>query len=165
MAEVVSVSRDEEVAELSRLQEDMLYTEKAHFASAVRARTTHFALGATASLASAGAAASVVSERAPTLSATLALVATLAAVLVTFLKPEERAQQHLAAGRDLGAIRVTARQTMNLDTNNPSFDSREAIREIAQQKAAVDRAAPALTDNAFNTARKKVTSGHFEHDL
>lgn len=156
---------DEAMRELRRLQEDMLYTEKAHFAAASRARTTHYGLGGTASLASAGAAASVVADGAPGLSAVLALVGTLAAVLMTFLKPDEMAQQHLAAGRDLGAIRVEARQAMNLDVSEVArTDIRTILRDIAESKAATDRAAPALGNRVFEQGRKKIAVGHFDHD-
>ena len=158
--------QDEGFAELRRLQEDMLYTEKAHFAAAAQARAAHFGLGGTATVTSAAAAVSVVSEGAPALSAVLALIATLSAALMTFLKPEEVAQQHLGAGRDLGAIRVEARQAMNLDVSEAqsTADIRTDIREISERKAAVDRAAPALSERVFEKARKKIAAGHFEHE-
>jgi hypothetical protein len=116
-------------------------------------------------LASAGAAASVVADGAPGLSAVLALLGTLTAVLLTFLKPEELAQQHLAAGRDLGAIRVEARQVMNLDLIEAArIDVRTIIRDIAERKAATDRAAPALGNRVFEQGRNKIAVGHFDHD-
>jgi hypothetical protein len=159
----VAVSTRAERDELARLQEDILYTEKAHFAAADRARLAHLSLGIVATVSSAAAAATIVGDTGPTLPAVLALVGTLASALLTFLKPEQVAQQHLAAGRDLGAIRVQARQVANLDLGRVD-DARPVIRDLAEQKAAVDRAAPGVGNRAFERGRKKISSGDFDHD-
>ena len=45
----------------------------------------------------------------------LALGAAIASGVLTFMKPERTAEQHLAAGRQLAALRVRARQALNLD--------------------------------------------------
>lgn len=157
------MSTQAERDELARLQEDILYTEKAHFAAADRASLAHLSLGIVATVSSAAAAAAIVGDTGPTLPAVLALVGTLASALLTFLKPEQVAQQHLAAGRDLGAIRVQARQVANLDLGRVG-DARPLVRDLAEQKAAVDRAAPGVGNRAFERSRKKISSGDFDHD-
>lgn len=157
------MSTQAERDEIARLQEDILYTEKAQFAAADRARLAHLSLGIVATVSSAAAAAAIVGDTGPTLPAVLALVGTLASALLTFLKPEQVAQQHLAAGRDLGAIRVQARQVANLDLGRVD-DARPLIRDLAEQKAAVDRAAPGVGNRAFERGRKKISSGDFDHD-
>lgn len=157
------MSTQAERDELARLQEDILYTEKAHFAAADRARLAHLSLGIVATVSSAAAAAAIVGDTGPTLPAVLALVGTLASALLTFLKPEQVAQQHLAAGRHLGAIRVQARQVATLDLGRVD-DARPLVRDLAEQKAAVDRAAPGVGNRAFKRGRKKISSGDFDHD-
>jgi hypothetical protein len=153
--------------ELAKLQEDMLFTEKAHFAAAASSRAQHLILGISATLASGASAGTIIANVSATLSGVLALVGTLAAALLTFLKPEQVAQQHLAAARDLGELRVVARQIMNVDITdevpNDTLELRNRITEVATQKAAVDRGAPSLSERSFQRARAKIRQGHFDH--
>jgi hypothetical protein len=155
-------------AELQRLEEDMLYSEKAHFVAAEELKRVHLWVGLVATVTAAAAAATIVADKSPVLSGSLALVATLASALVTFVKPEARAAQHLAAARNLGAIRVQARQHREVDLHpeqpvNPD-KLRDYVTAIAEAKRDADAAAPSISDRRFEKARKKIQAGHFTHD-
>lgn len=151
--------------ELEHLQEDLLFTEKAHFTAASRARRTHLVLGSVAAVASGTSAASIVAQTQPLLSGSLALLGSITAVLLTFLKPEQASQQHLNAGRELAAIRVQARQVRELDVREGADSSalRRRVARLADQKADADRAAPTISDRDFERARRKIQSGVFQH--
>jgi hypothetical protein len=152
-------------AELAHMTSDLIHTEKAHFAAAQKHLRLHRVLGLVATVAGALAAAAIVSETNQTAAALLALVASLSSGVVTFVKPQEKAQQHLDAGRDLGALRVQVRQTHDLDlvagTPDALAHAREAARRYAQEKAAIDRAAPAITDATYRTGKAKIDAGDF----
>lgn len=95
----------------------------------------------------------------------LALGAAIVSGVLTFMKPERTAEQHLAAGRQLAALRVHARQVLNLDLPQLGTDKlRKAIDEIATKKVAIDDAAPGSQGRDYNVARGKITKGTFDRD-
>lgn len=155
------------IRELRRLEEDILFTEKAHFNSAARQRNTHLVIGMISTISAAIAAATVVANWSSLLAGIAAIVSTVASGLLTFLKPDKEAQQHLSAGRDLGALRVQIRQTMELDISSSQGltpEMRDQISEYAKRKAELDRSAPSIDDRSFINARKKIRAGTFDYD-
>lgn len=152
-------------AELLHMSSDLLHTEKGHFAAAQKHLRVHRVLGLIATVAGALAAAAVVSDSRPAIAALLALLATVASGVVTLVTPQEKAQQHLDAGRDLGALRVQVRQTLDLDLLSGELDAlaaaRRAAADYAERKAAVDRAAPAITDASYRDGKQRIDAGEF----
>ncbi|WP_159080314.1 SLATT domain-containing protein [Nocardia suismassiliense] len=152
--------------EAEQLISDLLYTEKAHFASAESAQRFHRLLGGTAAVAGAVAAAAVVAEWSPSLAAISALTASASSAVLTLVNPQESAQQHLDTGRSLAALRVEVRQTRDLDldprSSVPLPQVREALRRFADRKSEIDRAAPGLQERPFRRAQAKVARGDFE---
>lgn len=159
--------RDQVSAELRALEEDLLWTEKAHFATATVYARLHLWLGVVATVAAAVAAATVIAKLSPVASGSAAVVAAVASGIVTFVKPQDTEQKHSAAARRLGALRVKVRQALNLDlhpTRPEQPDSWRALaRTFAEAKAAIDAEAPGTSNRAFRAARKKIEAGHFEH--
>jgi hypothetical protein len=161
-----TLKRSEALAtEGSQVDCDLLYTEKAHFAAAERLRRVHLWLGCTATVASAAAAATLLRDIAAATGA-LALLGAAGAALLTFLKPDQRAEAHLAAGRQLGALRVELRQLTRLDIGHlPDQEIRDRLADVVTRKANVDASAPGTTDRDFQAASKKIKRGDFEDDL
>jgi len=153
--------------ELRRLHEDLLYTEKAHLSAAQNHGRTHLMLGLLSTVGAAIAAGGIIAENQQLVAGVAALVAAVSSAVLTFRKPEEAAQQHLGAGRDLAALRVQVRQHLALDLHPDSPDDpatwRSTITAISDTKAALDRSAPPITDAAFNQARRKIAGGDFAH--
>lgn len=155
--------------ELLALEEDLLYTEKAHFAAAEELQRVHLLLGLTATLSAAVSVASVVTEAGPLWSGIPALVASLASAVLTFVKPDEKAAQHLGAGRSLGQIRVRSRQHRELGLQEQATPPnpkrwRGYVDEIGKAKAETDQSAPATSNRHFRKAQAKIQAGHFVHD-
>jgi hypothetical protein len=155
------------VRELQTLEEDLLWTEKAHFATATHYGRLHLLLGLTATIAATVAAATVVAQTTPAVPGIAALVAALASGLVTFLEPQETERRHLDAGRRLGALRVRTRQAIALDLDPdqgiPLDAWRELAASIARDKATADAENPGTSNRAFAAARRKIDAGNFDY--
>lgn len=154
--------------ELSRLEEDLLYTEKVHFAAAEAFGRVHLILGLTATLASAAAATTLMAGAVPWLSGALALVAALASGVLTFVKPDKHSSQHSQSGRALGGLRVQVRQArvVELPSRNApknSVEWMEALKKLADRKAEIEGTSPATSEWMLRTARGKIDRGDFEH--
>ncbi|WP_100351312.1 SLATT domain-containing protein [Luteimicrobium subarcticum] len=160
--------RDTVKRELEDLVEDMLWTEKVHFAHAENHARVNLWLGLGSTIAASVAAATVVAKSAPTVTGIAALVAAIASGLLTFLKPKDAEQRHLNVARRLGALRVRARAAVRLDLSTvfePDPQAwRDLVKEIAVEKAKIDEDAPATSERALRRARLKISAGHFEHE-
>lgn len=151
-------------AEGERLSCDLIYSEKAHFAAAEWHRRTHDVLGLTAAIAAAAAAASLLKD-APLLTGALALIASIASAALTFEKPDKQAEQHLVAGRRLGALRVELRQLMQIDLGHvQDEDVRKRLGKLTARKADIDQSAPGTSQRQFEKAQKKIDSGDFDNE-
>jgi rubrerythrin len=169
VADLVSGDADAWLAaadeELRQLIDDMLHTEKSHMAAAERLQRAHFWVGILATVLAAAAAASIVAELSKVAAGLLALGAAIASGVLTFMKPDRRAEQHLAAGRQLAALRVRARQVLNLDLQHLSWaECRKEIADVASEKGRIDQTASGITDRDFKVARNKITKGTFDRD-
>lgn len=151
--------------EIERLEEDLLYTEKAHLAAASTLRKVHTRLGVFATVTAAASVAAIVAESTAWVPGILALVASISSAVLTFVKPDERATQHLQAGRALGSLRVRMRQfrTLGLLHGMAPDAVRESVASLSEDKAAADAAAPALSDRAFVRGKKAIEAGRFDH--
>lgn len=157
--------RDDILEELRSLHVDIEYTEKCHFAAAEHMRLLHYVLGGLAALTSAAASAAIV-KSADQFAAVLALVSTLAAALLTFVKPQGLAEQHVACARVLGDLKRRVRQCRTLDGNPDSGVSEPALRakvaDFTAEKRDMHQGAPTTGPIAFWRAQRKIKAGHFE---
>lgn len=153
--------------ELRALEEDILWTEKAHFSSAELQGWVNVSVGLGTTVLAAVAAAAVVAEIGPWVPGTAALLAAIGSGALTFLKPKDTAAVHLDAGRRLGALRVKVRQAIHLDCDPTmglaSAPLRNLVKELAAEKASIDKDAPGTSALAFKGARRKIDAGNFEH--
>lgn len=158
--------RDDILQELWKLEVDIEYTEKAHFAAAEQLRALHYVLGGLAALTSAAASAAIV-KSSETLGAVLALIAALSAALLTFVKPQSLAEQHLICGRELGDLKRRVGQCRTLDGNPASgrtdAELRSDVADFTAEKHAMHQGAPTTGPIAFRRAQRKMNAGHFEH--
>ena len=164
-SEGVESSRTAIRDELTQMQDDLLYTEKTHFASAEHFRRIHRILGVITTVLSTAAAATIVADLGEALAGILALLAAIMSAVLTFMSPEKSAEQHLGAGRQLGALRVKLRQAVGLDLPTlPLQDLRKLVSDLAAEKSAIDGASPGTVTKHFNSARSRIKSGLFEKD-
>jgi len=158
--------RDDILEELRKLFVDIEYTEKAHFAAAEQLRALHYVLGGTAAVTSAMASAAIV-KSSGTIGAVLALISALAAALLTFVKPQGVAEQHVACGRELGDLKRRVGQCRTLDGNPASgrtdAELRADVADFTAEKHAMHQGAPTTGPIAFWRAQRKMNAGHFDH--
>lgn len=159
---------DAQLRELARLQEDMLYTEKAYFAAEHALRRTHIIVGCAATIAAIAAAATLLSTH-PTVTGSLALTAAALSGYLTFRKPEQEAAEALRAGRSLGALRVRCRQMANL-TLGPGAtltqsDANELVSKITAEIAEAQAKAPPVANRHFTRGRSRISDGYFQHKV
>jgi len=161
MPDVVETAK----AEIERLEEDVLYTEKAHFAAAATLHKVHTRLGVFATFGAAASVATIIAKSSTWVPGLLALAASIASAVLTFVKPDERGTQHLQAGRALGALRVRMRQFRSLELVDDVApqDVRESIASLSQEKAIAHAGAPVLSDRAFKRGKKAIEAGLFDH--
>lgn len=155
------------VRELQALEEDILWTEKAHFSAAELQGWVNVTVGLGATILAAVAAAAVVAEVGPWLPGVAALLAAVGSGVLTFLKPKDASGAHLYTGRRLGALRVKVRQAVHLDCD-PAIalapaELRSIVEDLAAEKSSIDKDAPGTSGVAFKGARRKIDAGHFEH--
>ena len=154
--------------ELSRLSEDILYTEKAHFAGADTWGRAHWIIGVATVVAGVASAAAIIVSSVPIAGAVFALVASAGGALQTWLKPGDNQASRTTAGRELGALRVEIRQMQSLRlpgaTDQELATMVAEAREIAKRKAAIDEKAPAVPPSAYRAGKKLIQGGEFEHD-
>ena len=147
-----------------QLAEEVLYTEKAHLAAAERKGRVQLVLGVLASVASAAAAATILADIKP-VTGSLALIAAVASGLVTFMKPDSTASQHLAAGRQLAALRVKVRHLLNLDLGRlPDEEVRASIEHLATSKTDIDHKFLRRLSRDYDLASKRIKSGIYNRD-
>lgn len=150
------------------MEEDMLFTEKAHFVAAEELRKVHLLVGLVATVSAAASVASIVASGPKVISGVLALVAAIASATMTFVRPDEKASQHLSAAKTLGVARVKARHCRDIDlhTDQPEdvAEWRRMVTEISNAKGSADDAAPSISERRFQKARKKIQAGDFIHD-
>lgn len=148
----------------SQVTSDLLYSEKIHFAAAEEQQKVHLVLGLVAAAASAAAAATVFADY-PVVAGVLALGGAVGTALLTFLKPEKRAEHHLGVGRQLGALRVELRHLLRLDLGHiPDQQVRDRLSEITGRKAEIDSTAPGTAERHYRRAKKKIDRGDFDDD-
>ena len=161
MGDVIQTAK----VEIERLEEDLLYTEKAHFAATSSLHRIHTYLGVFATSSAAASVATIVAESTAWVPGILALGASVSSAVMTFVKPDERASQHLQAGRALGVLRVRMRQfrTIDLAAGLTPVEVRNAVTSLAEEKANIDAGAPALSERAFKGGKRAIEEGRFHH--
>ena len=148
--------------ELGQLRDDTHYTEKAHFAAATEWGSARTSIGVITTLAGAASTATIIADQLPALAAVFAVVATIGGALQTFLRPGDRTDAALKAGRELGAVRVQMRQAHLLElpaTQDGDLNQLATLAsKLAAMKADIDSRAPAVSNRHYNKAKKQIES-------
>lgn len=151
--------------ELELLEDDLHYTERTHFSMESAYRSWHNRGGVAAALLSAGAGATILADWSAAIAGASALLAALVSSVLTFMRPERRAQEHLSGGRRLADLRGRVRHTLRIDLPVADFGQmRERLEELRQAKVEVDATLPPTSDRHFSKARERIQRGLYEKD-
>ena len=145
-------------SEASRLEDDILFTEKSHFAASNSNLHLHYCLGSVSAISSAIAAATVFVELA-VMTGLAALIGAVVAGVLTILNPQEAAKQHLDTGRKLTAVRTSLRHLREIDAlDSSSVDDRvlrEQLGRLTEEKGKIDFEALSISERAYKKGSKK----------
>lgn len=157
--------RDQVLAELDALIEDVEFTEKTHLRHAESKHAWHLKLGVSATVLSAIAGFASLRDAQPWFTSTAAFLAVAVTGTLTFAKPDQSGDRHLDAGRQLNALKVMLRQYRSIDLYPSQREDpagwTAALATFAQQKADIDNKAPGTSERAFIQARDKIRRGDF----
>jgi hypothetical protein len=156
--------------EAAIISEECTYSATAHFELASFYRLWHTVLGLIASGAGAFATSELataeeVLPRTGVLAA--AAIATIAAALLTFAKPSEKAQQHQATGARYNTIKAKARRLHSVDELSELDDKelRQRLEAIAQEKSEVEAISAGTSRLVYRLVRRRIRRGEATPDL
>lgn len=151
--------------ELNRLEEDTRLSAKGHYNAGAAWGLVHYVLGVPAAVLSASAA--IATKLAPQATLPLALLASIFAALLTFVRASENASQHKRAGDEFLALNGVLRRAreLSLASWTSPAEAMSRISELAAQKDDLNRAAPTIPWFAFVQARQGVATGEAEYKV
>jgi hypothetical protein len=154
--------------EAQRIMEDTEYSAKGHFAAASRFTSLHFWIGLISTVFAAAAGTSALSkfENGALVAGVLAFVVAILTALITFIKPNDRASQHLDAGNKY----LTAKNKTRLfvDVELPQLSTAEATQIISNLGATrneLNLKSPIIPRFAFVKARKGIEQGETQYKI
>jgi hypothetical protein len=154
----ITVENDELlVREARRLEEDVLYSEKAHFAMATVWARLHYALGVPSAILAAAAGVSAL-KHFPEIAAAMAIGAAILTTLMTFLDPEKARSEHHAAGIRYSVLRGKLRRLYEIDlkTTTSPLDYRTILETLAEEKARIMQSARHTGGLAYTLGIKSI---------
>lgn len=149
------------IAEAHRIEEDATYSAKGHFEAARGWNAWHYRVGVPTALAAASAGVSAISDQ-PALAAVLAFIVAATSAISTFLKPADRAAQHLAAGNAFKALQNDVRIFREVECQNPAIDLDETVSQLTTlntRRNELNTQSPQIPKRAFELARQGIEAG------
>lgn len=145
------------VKEAKRLEEDALYSEKAHFAMATAWGRAHYALGIPAALTAAAAGTAVINE-VPQVALGCAVVSTVLTSLMTFLDTEKARSDHFLSGTRYSALRAKLRRFHKIHLAGGALkpDDTGRIEQLATEKLSIQELARHTGGLAYWLAKRSI---------
>lgn len=153
------------IKEATRIEEDCLYSSKSHYNASVTWGRRHLLLGIPATIF--GAAASLLIKSCPELATVFAGAATTLTALVTFLKSNERAAVHKAAGAQYHALRNDARifrEIEAIEAEDTTMLSGK-LKDLAKRRNGLNQSSPSIPERAFQKAREGIEAGEVAYEI
>lgn len=148
--------------ELSRIEEDSIWTSKGHFNAADRWSRIHLWIGIPSALLAAAAGASAWKNQ-PEVAGVLALVSGAMTALLTFLNPQARHAAHQQAGSRFIALRNEARlmRDVELLATPPAAlpDLVARLKDLSGRYGKANDASPLIPQYAYRQAGKGISQG------
>ena len=156
------------IEEAKRIVEDALHSAKGHFAAASRWTSLHFWVGlvSTVFAAVAGASAFTNTDEGSIIAGILAVVVSILTACLTFVKPNNRAAQHLASANAYLSLRNNTRifaeiTIATLDDPNAST----TLKELSDRRNYLNESSPLIPRWAFVRGRKGIQEGEADYAI
>lgn len=145
--------------EASRIHESAVFSAQGQFEAAKAWRAAHWSLGAFTALVSALSAVLTFVSEAQVLSGALAVLAALAAAVLTTSRPDRLAERAAVRGNDYTALRNDARRLLHVQVPNDSLSAlRKTLDGLAGRASDLDHAADPIPRFAYKAAKRNIES-------
>lgn len=145
--------------ESKRIEEDALFSGRGHYNAIAPWRTGHRILGVTSALGSALAGVVVLKQWAPGVAIVAAAASTIAAVILTTLKPNDEADRHQRAGDRYFAVKNRARIFRCVELIAAAAHEEplvEGIKTLSAELDATRSTAPGIPRRAYERAKRDI---------
>lgn len=153
--------------ELSRIEEDAIYSAQTQFSSAKFWRGLNLALGIPAAALAALAGTTVLAEAvSPAVTAATALTAAALVAVLTTLNAAQRAEQSRAVANSYLALQAEARvaRTVDLPAADDA-DGRSRLDQLLVRRRMVNEAAPLPSILAYLLGRRNIVKDRHKHEV
>ena len=144
-------------AEVARVHESAVFSAQGQFEAAKAWRTLHWTLGVlTAGLSTLSAVLTFATD-AQVASGILAVVAAIAAALLTSSRPDKLAERAVARGNDYTTLRNDARRVLHVQVPSDEISVlREALDGLAERASDLDHTSDPIPRFAYNKAKRNI---------
>lgn len=159
--------KSEIAKELSRIEENAIYSAQTQFSSAKFWRGLNLALGIPAAALAAVAGTTVLVETvSPAVTAAIALTAAAMTAVLTTLNAAQRAEQSRAVANSYLALQAEARVARTVDLPvGDDIEARNRLDQLLVRRRMVNEAAPLPSLLAYLLGRRNITKGRPQHEV
>ena len=144
-------------AEVARVHESAVFSAQGQFEAAKAWRTLHWTLGVLTAGLSTLAAVLTFATDAQVASGILAVVAAIAAALLTSSRPDKLAERAVARGNDYTTLRNDARRVLHVQVPSDEISVlREALDGLAERASDLDHTSDPIPRFAYNKAKRNL---------
>lgn len=150
--------------EAFRVEEDALYSARAHFEAASQWDHIHYRMGVPTTVLAAVAGGSAIAEY-TVIAAVVGICVTVLSALSVFLNPSERSAQHHNAGTRFNEVRNLARVFREIDAQTAVGEASlvDRLKALGAQRDELNKASPQIPRWAFERARRGIEAGEASH--
>lgn len=143
--------------EVARIHESAIFSAQGQFEAAKAWRALHWTLGVLTAALSTLAAVLTFATDAQVMSGVLAVVAAIAAAVLTSSRPDKLAERAVARGNDYTALRNDARRLLHVKVPNDEMGAlREVLEGLAGRASDLDHTSDPIPRFAYNKAKRNI---------
>lgn len=156
--------RDAIAREARRIEEDCLYSAKAHFIAARTWTNVHLIIGIPSAVLAGGAGVSGFNNQGQ-LAGVLGILAAALASVWTFLNPNESASTHQVAGARYNELRNRARLFREISVLADTADEelQTELKSLARRRDKLNESGPQIPAYAYRRAKRSISKGEADY--
>ncbi len=152
--------------EACRIEEDCIYSGKSHYNAASDWNHVHQWLGIIATVLAALAGAAILKDFFPIEAGIISVFVALLTALMTFLKPNEKANSHKSAGDQYNSLKNQLRMYREIDLLHfrDSHALRDKLKDLSDRRDKLNQTSPQTPRKAFEQARDGIEAGESTYE-
>jgi hypothetical protein len=154
------------INEAKRIEEDSIYSAKGHFYASHCWSTAQLWLGGISTILSAIAGASLLAkyDNYSLIGGILSLIVVTLTAVLTFINPNQRANEHLVAGNKFNALKNDARIFYSIKVNEcDNVVATKLLEKLNERRNKLNQESPQIPKWAFEKARKGIENGESKY--